>query len=143
MPMSNFVIEFRPALPPAPGSQGDISLKSVQVDKVLNAFPQPYDVWYDINGSRYCYYPTSILTMLNDIHLEWELIRKRESHNMTLVGYTVLEMTFTGETICFFDPVERAQGRGEPIGGEFAADVIEKTFKSALDALWSLIRSID
>ena len=138
--MSEFRIEFDPPVPPAPHRYSKISLDRLQCDQITRAFSQEYDVIYCIDDKQFRYYPASILTVINDIHWEWEFAKRRESHNMTLSGYTVLDLVFTGEKAQFFDPITPSQSSGKnPVGSEISAGATEVAFKSALDTLLYLI----
>ena len=140
MPMSSFTIELRPPVPPAPYPQENISLSDLNLRELLDNFQQEYDIIYHIGGKTFCYYPASIVTVLNDIDWELQLIKKRESHLVSLSGYTVLELLFDDGKAVFYDPVERAHNSAaKPIDDAFDPINLEKAFKECLDSIWYLI----
>jgi hypothetical protein len=78
------------------------------------------------------------LTVLNDLHLEWMNIRSRNSHDVTLAGYTVLEAVFEEGGFQFRDP----PWPPTPVGDRFDAGYLEETFKTAAGRVWAVVRSI-
>jgi hypothetical protein len=138
--MSTFRIEFDPPVPAPWRSYSEISLDRLPYEQIYRAFIQEYDTIYWIDDVSFRYYPASILTVINDIHSEWELIKRRESHQMTLSGYAVLDLFFTREGVQFrhnVGPVGRR--RSQPVGATFGASKIETSFKLALDSLLCLV----
>lgn len=144
--MNTFDIRFSPPLRPAepypvPGHLADwLSVSFVQ--HVQAAYPHEHLVQYAVDGEIFAYYPASILTLLNDLDLELALFRRRENHDMTLSGYTVLHVEFQGDLARLFDPTRCDHHQhGEPLG-DFAVADLESKFTSATSALWGLILSI-
>jgi hypothetical protein len=138
--MSVFRIEFDPPVPPAPRPFAPLSWDKLQYQKIAEAFPQEYDIAYWIDDRQFRYYPASIVTAINDIQLELDLIRERNNHYMTLSGYTVLELRFSDGRARFYDPVGVGKDRKDkPIGTDFDATAIERAFKSAIDSLLFLV----
>lgn len=98
-----------------------------------------YDVRYLVDGRVYGYYPASLLTVLNDLAQELELCERRESHEMTLSGYTVLILEFDEAGGTFSDPVVRgARPAGGQIGEPMAQEEICAAFRSAVHDIWSI-----
>ena len=99
-----------------------------------------YDVHYVVDGRVYGYYPASLLTVLNDLAQELELCERRESHEMTLTGYTVLILEFGEAGGTFADPVMRgARLTGGQIGEPMDPDDICAAFRSAVRDVWSIM----
>lgn len=142
--MSCFTIELEPNVPPAPYSPPAISIDEIVPRRIFYEEENTYDVRYKIDGRTFCYYPASLLTVFYDLFNEWELSKSRTSHNMTLSGYTTLELVFTDGQACFYDPVERARDqKTKPVGEPFDPHLVEQTFKAAVEGLWFLIKSIE
>lgn len=141
--MNHFKIMLDPPIPRAPGVYPKISLDMIDLDKTIQAVSQEYNIYYLAAGRYFTYYPASILTIINDIDLEFTLIQKRKSHLMSLSGYTILEMVFTGERVYLFEPFDVLGSEKKPIGAAFEASYIEQAFKVTLDSLWHLIKAVD
>ncbi len=140
--MQEFELEIRPRLPKAPCSYGEIPLHDLDFKAIADNIPEEYDVTYMIAGRKFSYYPSTITTVLNDLCLELDLCRSRESHLMTLAGYTVLQVEFIDDCLNFLDPVKSA--RGDPqaqIGGSFKVEAFQAALKAAIDDVWFLIES--
>ena len=139
--MSSFRVEISPPLPPASCEYEGEDIRELLAEDISQLLQVVCDVRYHVSQRLFCYYPSSILTALNDLHLEWDFVRKRASHDMTLSGYPVLTMFFNGERALFYDPVEAARDPdAAPLVGELDGACVEREIKSALDAVWSLIR---
>ncbi|CAN0416653.1 unnamed protein product, partial [Phaeothamnion confervicola] len=137
---STFLIAFEPPILPAETVPVPESLEGLDWTEILAVHTQYYDVLYRIDGKLFCYYPADVVTVLSDLHFEWQCARKRQSHVVTLSGYTVLDIDFQGETARFYDPLERSLGsERQSIGGEFSAESIEFGFRSASAAVWNLM----
>lgn len=138
--MKPFEIKFDPQIDVNPAKYREGFIEDLDVAAVMASIAGLYNVEYHINGIPYSYYPSSILTVLNDIHLERELMRRRESHHMTLSGYTVLRAEFRGRDIYIFDPVvygDHASAR--PPIATMKAEIVDDAFERALDRLYALI----
>jgi hypothetical protein len=135
--VSELLISFDPPLPDAPTAP-PLNLTGVDVAAVTAGYPRQHNVIYSIDGRNFAYYPASILTVLNDVHLEWMHIRARISHDVTLAGYTVLEAVFEDGEFQFLDP----RWPPTPVGDRFDAALLEDMFKTATDAVWSVVSSI-
>jgi len=135
----SFQIEITPALPRAKSSKA-ISLDGLDHGTILDKHPEKYDIIYYVAGQRYAYYPSSILTVLNDLYEEWTLIKGRSPHIMTLSGYTVLDMNFVDDSVRFLKPLP-----GSPVGRVFLCecpyDTVEQAFRSATEQVLSFVRS--
>jgi hypothetical protein len=133
--MNNFAIKIEPGLPETP-FHGSISLDEIDAKGILSRHPEKYDIIYNVGGQAYRYYPASILTILNDLHQEWELIRSRKSHAMTLSGYTVLNMDIDGEAVMLRDPLSTI---GQPVSDVIWVVAIEEAFREATEKVLGAI----
>lgn len=136
--MSRFLITFDPPLPSAVTAEPSLDLAGVDVATVVAAYPHEHNVLISIDESIFAYCPASILTVLNDIHLEWMLIRERVSHDVTLSGYTVLEAIFEQERVQFHSPAWPPAA----VGDKFDATYLEDMFQAATARVWGVVRSI-
>ena len=136
--MSEFQIAFNPPLPAVAAMDPPMRLDDVDVSAVTTGYRIEHDVLYSIGGKVFAYYTASILTVLNDLHLEWCLIRERCTHDVTLAGYTVLEAVFEEGCFQFRSPAWPPA----PVCGRFEADYLERKFRSAVAEVWGLVRSI-
>lgn len=136
--MSEFQITFAPPLPPVVAIDPPMRLDHVDVATITARYRTEHDVLYSIGGMVFAYYPASILTVLNDLHLEWCLIRERGSHDVTLSGYTVLEAVFDKGYFQFRTPAWPSA----PVCGRFDAAYLERKFRGAVSEVWGLVRSI-
>jgi hypothetical protein len=117
-------------------------LDCLDIGRIRRDHPMQHDVQYVIDGDIFTYYPTDILTVLYDLYQEWLLATQRKSHDMTLCGYTVLEIQYSGEVARFFDPGARAKGGVSPVGEEMDAAYIEKKFADVVATVWGFVLSI-
>lgn len=141
--MNGFEVEISPPLPSVPDGKCIMSIQDMDLGKIYESFPQEYFIKYHVNDLTYCYYPSSIVTIINDIFWELDLIKERKTHEMTLSGYCVLEMVFENEQVLFFDPVERTKNAlASSIADPFAIEAVEKQFKMAANSLSHLVRSV-
>jgi len=139
--VSTFIIEFKPELPKIKRKTASLSLGGLDFQRILTVHTQEYDVTYRIDHRLFCYYPASILTVINDLHQEWELARSRTSHLMTLSGHPVLEVEFDGETALFLDPVQLLGFRvRKPIGEPISSSAVEATFEAAFQHVLSVAK---
>jgi hypothetical protein len=136
--VSEFLISFDPPLPAAGTTVPPLKLDGVDVAAVVAGYPHEHHVIYSIDGRAFGYCPASILTVLNDVHLEWMLIQGRRSHDVTLAGYTVLEAVFEQGGFQFRDP----RWPPAPVGDRFDAADLEDKFKAATATIWSLVCAI-
>lgn len=140
--MAGFEIELSPRLASAPSAYGDISLENLDYAAINSLIREEYDVHYVVFGRKFGYYPASIITVLSDIFEEHEQACNKNSHLMTLSGYTVLGVDFVGDQAQFFDPAKRLrEGKEGWIGERLDAGKVKQVFKSALDDIWFLIQS--
>jgi hypothetical protein len=136
--VSEFLISFDPPLPDSKAVAPPATLKGVDVEAVSAGYPYEHDVIYTVAGKSFSYYPSSILTVLNDIHLEWMLIQGRNSHDVTLAGYTVLEAAFEQGGFQFREPAWPPT----PLDGIFDAAYLEERFEAAVARVWGVIQSL-
>lgn len=136
--MSRFLITFDPPLPLAVTAEPPLDLAGVDVIAVAAGYPHEHNILLSIDGRIFAYHPASILTVLNDIHLEWMLIRQRVSHDVTLSGYTVLEAIFERESVQFRNPAWPPA----MVGNKFDATCLEDVFQAAAARVWGLVQSI-
>lgn len=139
--MATFKIEIDPAMPES-AQVAPMSLEDIDAGNVLDHHPEQYDIIYHLDGRSFRYYSADILTILNDLHQEWELVRSRTPHLMTLSGYTVLEITFEGESAVFLDPVDGLANEKKRIGDPIWVVAVEEAFHSATEQVLSVIRGI-
>jgi hypothetical protein len=137
--LSEFLIIFDPPLPPAVIADRPIVLEDVDIRSVSQRYTQDHDVSFAIDGEIFSYYPSSLLTVLNDIHLEWTLIQKRLSHDLTLSGYTVLEASYEHGRFQFHNPAWPPA----PVGNPIDAVYLECKFRASTAAIWNLVCSIE
>ncbi len=139
--MSEFIIKISPELPEIV-THHEISLDGIDFARVYKQHPEEYDVIYKIDNFSFQYYPTSIATVLNDLHQEWELVRSRTSHEMTLSGYRVLDMLINGDNVIFENPTISSENKKQ-IGESFSILSVEETFRSATErVLNEILRNI-
>lgn len=136
--LSEFLITFDPPLPPAAPLEPPLRFEELDSLAVAAAYTIEHDILYSIDGRIFAYYPASILTVLNDIHLEWTLIRERSTHDVTLSGYTVLEAIFEQGGFQFRSPAWPPA----PVGERFDTVSLEAKFRAATAEVWGLVRSI-
>lgn len=136
--MSEFTITFNPPLPVTAAIEPPSKLEGLDVAAITAGYVIEHDVLYAIDGRVFAYYPSSILTVLNDIHLEWTLIQERGSHDVTLSGYTVLEAIAEQGGFQFRSPAFPPM----PVGDIFDATYLEDKFRMAAATVWGLVCSI-
>jgi hypothetical protein len=142
--MDKFIIEITPELPKLISDEIISSdyINLIDTKVVLAELSDQYEIIYHLAGNSYRYYPASILTILNDLHIEWELIRSRVPHAMTLSGYTVLAIDFVGEAALFADPLDRStSGASKRIGEPIWVLSVEEAFRIAIERVLRAIRS--
>jgi hypothetical protein len=140
--MNAFNIVFDPPLPEASELRDDLSLSDIDYEKVLQDIPEFYNIQYIINEETFGYRPASIMTVLNDIHLEWSLCRARKSHDMTLSGYPILKAVFDGDEVRFHDLKKLIKLKEErSLIGIFEAEFIERAFGFSLESILLLIKT--
>lgn len=100
-----FSIEIQPSVPAESEVCLPADFSNLDYEAILRQHSEEYDVLYHVDGQIFGYYPSSVVTVLNDLHWEWEQTRDRLSHSMTLSGYTVLTIEFIGDLAFFSDPV--------------------------------------
>jgi hypothetical protein len=139
--MSSFHIEMHPSLPFKREPLGTVDLNGLDWGEILKVIPDEYEIIYYIEGEQFRYYPASIATALNDLLLEWDCIRRRASHRMSLSGYTVLEMAFDEEGVCFFDPIARVRDPGvSPLATPIPIAVVEDIFREVIERVLGLVK---
>lgn len=136
--MSKFAIAFNPPLPSTVPIDPPLGIGDLNAPAIITRYDTEHNVVYSIDEKKFCYYPSSILTVLNDIHLEWMCIRERRSHDVTLSGYTVLEAAFEKGSFQFFNPAWPPT----PVGDRFDTLYLEDQFHLAIAAVWGLVQSI-
>jgi hypothetical protein len=142
--MNEFHIQFDPPLPVVPRTDASIAPDEVEWKRVLAALPQEFDTRYVIGDTLVAYYPTAIMNVFFDLCGELNLFSAREPHVMCLCGYPVLDLSFVGENAYFFHSHELSLGDArKPIAGAFEVSDVERAFKSALDQVWSVIKSVE
>lgn len=140
--MGKFTVEIEPSVPPALVVPSKLSLDGLDYNKVLSNIPGEYNIRYYVEEESFTYYPASILTITNDIFLEWELTQKRESHNMTLSGYTVLTMIFKNDYVYFIDPTSvHNEPEVRQVGGRFDPYIVENMLKKRVEDLLYMLRN--
>jgi hypothetical protein len=140
--MSSFVIAFVPPLQPKERYAFPPSFSELNVERIQAAYSEEHRIEYIVNGEMFTYYPASILTILNDLDLELELIRSREDHLMTLSGYTVLRSEFHDEMTWIIDQVARGPDGHDKVIGDFPASELEAQFQNALSVVWGVISEL-
>lgn len=148
--MGSFTVEIVPPLP-AVGADSkrlsyddleNIRIESLDFERIYSHHTEEYDVRYHVGGRVFAYYPSSIVTVLNDLYQEWEFVSSRTPHTMTLCGYTVLEVDFKEEEAIFLDPVAyHRTGTRELISEPVSAAVVEQAFRSAVVGVLRVIES--
>jgi hypothetical protein len=136
--LSEFLITFDPPLPAAAAIDPPSKFDDLDPVAVAAGYATEHDIRYVIDGRVFAYYPASILTVLNDVHLEWTLIRERSTHDITLSGYTVLEAIFERGGFQFRSPAWPP----DPVGERFDPDCLEAKFREAAAEVWGVVRSI-
>ena len=140
--MSSFTIEISPKIAPSQKRVNAIEWDAIDVSAASDRFKQ-YDVHYLVDGRVYGYYPASLLTLLNYLAHELELCERRESHEMTLCGYTVLIIEFDDAGATFSDPVTRgSRAAGGQIGEPMDPEDICGAFRSVVRDVWSIMPRI-
>lgn len=140
--MSTFNIKIVPDIPDYEGviyfdKINDLSYKYINI-----SFETEYEIIYHIAEESFRYYPSDILTILHDLYHEWQLVRTRTPHLMTLSGYTVLEIDFEGEAVIFKDPVEfSVSGVSKLIGEPVWVLAVEEAFREAIERVLGLVQS--
>lgn len=137
--MSTFSISFKPNI----GEVGDCnfpqSISDMDVSSLMVRYPTQYEVSYRIDEIIFTYYPSSIITLINDLWLEFEKLLNRDNHDMTLSGYTVLKMDFKDGKVVFFDPSRDSSSLSQ-VGDKFDLIDIDIEFRRALSAVWNYVR---
>lgn len=136
--MSKFTITFDPPLPRVVAINPPSTLENLDVSAIASGYKTEHNVLYNLDEKVFSYYPATILTILNDIHLEWMLIRGKFTHDVTLSGYTVLEAIFEQDGFQFRDPAWPPT----PVGERFDAAYLEGKFRITIATVWGLIQSI-
>ena len=140
--MAEFCIEIEPALPPHSLSLTapipDHPSAVIDVRRIYSAYNIEHTLDYKLSsGHPYRYYPTDILTVLNDLQLELKTMQSREDRDMTLVGYTVLQAMIRG------DKVESLQAsKGTPSLGLFSLAQIVEALEVALHDVWCFVQHL-
>jgi hypothetical protein len=114
----------------------------LNISRIKRDYQTQHDVWYVVDENIFTYYPTDIITVLDDLTVEWMLAVERKSHDMTLCGYTVLEIRYSGEMARFFDPGARSKGGELPVGDEMDSAYIEKVFADIVSTVWGFVLSL-
>ena len=104
--MSVFSIRVDPILERPITSFREIS-PTPQEWELLTTLPQEYNIMFYVEGKLYCYYPSSLATALNDLLWEWDRAKSCKSHEVTLSGYTVLDIVFHDKIVDIHDPLDR------------------------------------
>lgn len=119
-----FAVEFEPELPTTGASDFP---RNVNWDAAYKAAAdQPdHDLRYIICGTRVCYYPANLATLLNDLLSELEALDIGETHKVSMSGYTLLVAEMTGDTVTFRDPA---------LGGDLVGQVGISEVRAALQA---------
>lgn len=98
---SVFDIEFDPKIRGSHKLYNPVDVRSIVPKASYYDIGHYYDVRYVICGERFQYYPAPILSVINDLDLELTLVRDRQSHEMTLSGYAVLNVDFVKDGALF------------------------------------------
>lgn len=134
--MNSFSVEIYPNIPDYFFSQDSIDnfcIDKININKVMEKNIEEYDLIYKVNGMIFRYYPSSILTLINDLDLEMNLFKERSNHIVTLSGYPVLEIDFDGESVLFIDPIRDGVGERRILGDRFWVFAVEDVIESALN----------
>lgn len=128
-----------PRLPVVEADCRKLDFSVLDFKRITENCPSEFDIRYLLDGRRFSYYPASILTILNDLHLELGLFQKRKPHDITLSGYTILRVSFLGEFAVFTDPVEELHGdMGRAVCGNVIAIDVEESMRNAVQNVWSV-----
>jgi len=136
--MSAFEIEIEPAVRESAQSYDPDLIYKLDFQTIEAVFQQEFSLFYSFSGRRFGYYPSSIITIINDVHLEWTNIVSRKSHEIKICGYTVLLMDMEHDIASVFVP--SLDDRKE-VGMGLDAGLLERKFRSKLNDLYGLIKS--
>jgi hypothetical protein len=143
--MKDFTIHFEP---PMEESNARISppqsLAAFTPTRKLINGQRAYSVFYQIGAERFGYGLSTLLDVLTDIHLEWERVISKKSHDMTICEYTVLQMEICDDRIRFFrSPVNLKNHDEKSVGRTFKWSEIEGAFRRATGLVWNLVQQIE
>lgn len=96
--------------PPISSNEGECNTQfpPESYEKVLNAVPEEYDLVYLLNEREFGYYPSNVITTIEDLDTEIANFKTGESHYISLSGYPVLYAKIEFETVRFFDPIDES-----------------------------------
>ena len=136
----SFEIDIAPHLPVVEITPGSVDFSRLDFARIIENVTGEYDIRFIINERRFSYYPSSVLTVLNDLHLELDLFRLRKPHDVTLSGYTILRVRFEDRSAIFVDPVEELHGDvNRATCGDAIASDVEQKLQSAVRNVWSVV----
>lgn len=105
----SFKIVFEPPLELLAAIEPPDTLEGVQVPQELRLREHSYSMSYKIHDRTFSYAPANILTILNDIYLERDLIASLNSHMMRLSGYPVVGILIERNIAQFYEAVRGTQ----------------------------------
>jgi hypothetical protein len=134
----SFKVEVIPILAPSSLLDKPVDWNQVNSIAIFRSISQEFSVVYRVNDRSYAYYPSHILTTLGDLNTEWELSLSRTSHEMTLSGYTILNVKFQGGDAIFFDVDQNVELPSATVY-RAAAEHVEREFARATSLVWNYI----
>lgn len=139
--MCRFAVRINPTMPSfSRSSSCDVS--QFDYDEVTKSAPELYDLHYIIDGNLISYYPSHILSVLNDVNEEVNLFNDGTSHYMTISGYTVLYADISAGLANFYDPVSMDGSRyGTLIGEAINVSEIAVVFRNKSASICEFIKA--
>lgn len=96
-----FTVEICPDIPGARSRPHKRDLITLDFHAILSRIPSEYLLSFVVCGKKYCYYPSNILTVYNDIIFELDKAQEVGAHEITMSGYPVGLADVAGDTISF------------------------------------------
>lgn len=139
--MSYVRIYFDPDLP-IPDNPRRRKLEESDYRSISMRHPEKYLVIFEIEDSRFAYYPESIFDAIADLEAELELLESCNDHDIKLIGYTILSAKRASSRVQFLDPTCKTAGeRGCPVGGPVDIQEVRDALQRGIAALWSKAES--
>ena len=108
--MSELSVFIEPFVPPAKEMEALRSLTDEERARIALASFGDYDLVYSIGDQRYGYYPTNLLSVMDDVQDEIDNINSNSSHFIKRAGYPILYADDRGSKLDLFDPADESTG---------------------------------
>jgi len=141
--MDLFRIEIRPAVPRPVTIIADFKDLNPRRREITAKFTEEYLIIYQVGDAKFGYYPTDILTALNDLVGERDELKAHRSHYVSLGGYNVAYAKCNEGRVWFLDPPPLF-GREEALeakGDGLDISLVIEALQEAASGIWEYIGS--